>query len=256
MRIGLSLFVLSWCVSACGGASPTAEAPSGAELAQEEELVAEDEEQEAGKVAAAEVAGPEPIPTSCHREGEICTPSPAWVKKLCSTNIYPDVALALFHADAPFSRGYITRKTRAVNASGGPTGGEEWLSLDEEVILLYERSAGNSGMQVSGAEGGFDAIRWDGSCVTLDSHEVTTRKPPQSKPGQIQFRFLGDDTQDALKGVPEVRVVYLERRKECKGAMSGEVTKKCEQKDAELMRVIAQAVKTGALPQFTPQKRP
>lgn len=185
----------------------------------------------------------------------MCTAPPQWVKKVCG-NIYPDVALVLFSPKSPFTRGYLTRKTKAVNASGGVTSGDEWLAFDEEVVLLYERGAPKGGLQMSGAEGGYDAIRWDGSCVTLDLTEVTTDKAPKPKRGRIDWRYLGEDMQEALKAVPSVRDAFVARKKECKGAYSGDVSKACVQKDEALTAAIVEAVQSGAAELPEPAKRP
>lgn len=195
------------------------------------------------------------IPKSCHGSGSACTADPKWVKKLCG-DVYPDVALVLFSRDSPFSRGYLTRKTKAVNASGGVTSGSEWLEFDEEVILVYERKGPAGGMQVSGAEGGFDAIRMDGSCVTLDASEVTLRPAPAPKYAHIDFRYLGDDIQEVLKATPNIFSAFTERKKECKGAYSGDVSKKCVQKDEALTVAILHALKSGEVKLPDPAKRP
>jgi hypothetical protein len=173
---------------------------------------------------------------------------------LCA-DLYPDVALYLFRKDSPFSHGYITRKTKAVNASGGVTSGDEWLSFDEEVVVLFERRAGG-GIQVSGAEGGFDALRVDGSCVTLDSTELTFTRPPKAKYASVQWRYLGDDIQEALKANTTVFDTYVARKKECKGAYSGDVSKKCMDLDAKLNAIIIDGLKSGTVSIPEPQKRP
>lgn len=237
----------------CGGSSAEAESPASeapleetSEEAAASAEVAEKEEPEA--------SGPGAIPSSCHKQGVACTADPKWVKKLCA-DVHADVALYLFRPESPFSRGYLTRKTKAVNASGGVTSGDEWLVFDEEVVLLYERSSAG-GMQVSGAEGGFDAIRWDGSCVTLDSTEVTLQKAPNPKRARIEWRFLGEDVQEALKENAEIRQAVAARKQECKGAYSGDVSKACVQKDEALMKSIAAAITKGAVKLPEPQKRP
>lgn len=202
-----------------------------------------------------EATGPSAIPTTCHKDGSVCTASPKWVKKVCS-DVYPDVALVLFSPKSPFTRGYLTRKTKAVNASGGVTSGDEFLAFDEEVVLVYERAGPAGGMQISGAQGGYDAIRWDGSCVTLDSTEVSTHRAPSPKRGRIDWRYLGEDVQEALKAVPAVRDAFIARKKECKGAYSGDVSKACIQKDDALTKAIVDAVQSGKASLPEPAKRP
>ena len=192
--------LLSLCLLGCGAGSKDVESPApaptdeGPPQGSESAASAPEEETEA------EASGPAAIPNTCHNGDSPCTASPKWVKRLCS-DVYPAVALYLNQPDSPFTRGYLSRKTKAINASGGVTSGDEWLEFDEQVVLLFHRSAGPGGMQVSGAEGGFDAIRWDGSCVTLDGSEVRLQKPPSPKTANIDWRYLGEDVQDALKAV-------------------------------------------------------
>lgn len=202
-----------------------------------------------------DAAGPVSIPTTCHDGSDPCTADPKWVKRLCQ-DVYPAVALYLNSPASPFTRGYLSRKTKAVNASGGATSGDEWLKFDEQVVLLYHRKANLGGMSVSGAEGGFDAIRWDGGCVTLDGSEVRMEKPPEPLQANIDWRYLGEDVQEALKAVPSVRDAYVARKQECKGAYSGDVSKECEKKDVALRKAIVKAVQSGEAKLPVPARRP
>lgn len=241
---------------ACGGAPREPVAPSEAEASTDSTVEEPSPSAPATAPEARESDGPSALPNACDpRDTEYCTAPPRWVKKLCA-DVHPSVALHLFHPSSPFTHGYLTRKTKATNASGGVTSGDEWLRFDEEVVLLVHRGASSSGIQVSGAEGGFDAMRWDGSCVTLDSTEVTTRKPPEPKFGRIDWRFLDDETQEALKKDERIREAFVARKKECKGAHSGDVSKACVQKDEALIRSIVEAVKAGRVSLPVPAKRP
>jgi hypothetical protein len=110
-------------------------------------------------------------------------------------------------------------------------------------------------MQVSGAGGSFDALRWDGSCVTLQSEEMTLSKAPSPKYPPIDFRYLDDDTQEALRKDEKINAAWLARRKECKGATSGEVSLKCVKADEGLTKsVIAFIRGGGTIPE--PKKLP
>jgi len=177
------------------------------------------------------------------------------VKKLCQ-DVYPGVALYLFQSKSPFTHSYLSRKTKAVNASGGATSGSEWLAFDEEVVLLYARIPSSSGIVVSGAEGGYDAMRLDGSCVTLDASEVTMDVPPSPKYTEVPWRYLGDDMEAALLKVPAIKEAYIARRKECKGAFSGEVSAKCVKLDAALNATIVASLKNGVTDLPQPASRP
>jgi hypothetical protein len=246
MRSWFALVAMSQVVATvlmgCGGATApkegavapegesTVEAPAPAPSAEDEPA---DEE-----VATSE------LPTACHKEGDVCTPDPKWVKRLCG-DVYPNIALHMFREGTPWTRGYATRKVKAWNASGGATSGDEWVLFDEEVILLYARNANLGGMQVSGASGGYDALRWDGSCVTFSGEEVTTRRPPQAKHGRVEWRYLEGPIQEALREDENVNEAYKQRRQECKGAFSGSVSKKCVQADEALVSSIIGAVRKG-----------
>jgi hypothetical protein len=226
-----------------GAASDAATEESAAEAKVNPEASAEDAEE---SVAT--------MPKQCAKPGaDKCLPSSAFVTKLCQGN-FPSVALVMFQKSMPWTRGYLTRKTRAWNASGGASDAGE-LAFDEEVLVLRHRSSDMGGMQVSGAGGGYDAIRWNGSCVTLAAEELTLKLPPKAKNSKVEWRFLDDNAQEALRNDPKVDAAYKERRNECKGATMGTVTLKCEKADAKLSDTIVQYVRGGGtLPD--PEKLP
>jgi len=244
---------LSFILSACGGAAPTAESP---EVDSQDSSEGAESASADGESGEEEHVGPWDIPTACSDGDSPCTPDPKWVKKLCE-DVYPGVALYLFQESSPFTKGYISaRKVKAVNASGGATSGEEWLVFDEEVVLLYHRVSGPGGMQVSGAGDGYEAMRLDGSCVTLGGDEVRTHVPPQPKHVAVPWRFIGKDMQNVLRSSPSIKPYYIERRTECKGAFSGTVTDKCIKKDKKLNEVIIEALKSGEVKLPQPDERP
>lgn len=227
---------------ACGGSKAPAESPSGGEAASdaaaEPDAPAEDSKSSSG---ASGDSGA--IPTDCYKPSGLCVPSPKFVKKLCN-NRFPSIALYLFGNGSKWAHGYLTRKTEAWNASGGASAGG-YLEFDEEVLLLAERKADTGGMQVSGAGAGYDAIRWDGSCVTLSGEELTRDRPPAVKTPRIEWRFLDDNVQEALRKDDKINAAYLERRKECKGAASGDVSAKCVKADTQLSDAIVGFVRGG-----------
>lgn len=244
------------CMLGCGGAQPAVETATPAT----EPTQASQPETAPSADQATENSGPGTdgkwvIPSSCHKTGDICTPDPRWVKQLCQ-DVYPAVALYLFQEKSPFTHAYLSRKTKAVNASGGATSGSEWLAFDEEVVLLYHRAANTGGIQVSGESGGFDAMRLDGSCVTLDAAEVRMEVPPTPKYTEVPWRYLGDDVEKSLLGVPAIKDAYIARRKECKGAFSGEVSAKCVKLDAALNATIVASLKQGDTDLPQPEQRP
>lgn len=191
----------------------------------------------------------EKIPTECSKYSEdTCIPAGKWVSRLCA-DVYAEVALFMFQSGTPWQRVYLTRETDAVNASGGASVVGK-LAFDEEVLVLRHRVAGADDVQVGSGGGSYDALRWDGSCVSLEGEEVTTNRPPVAKTSRVEWRWLGDDMQAALRKDPKVNETFLARKKECKGVTMGAVTKKCEQLDKKLIEVTVEHVRsTSSLPQ-------
>ncbi|HMJ12240.1 MAG TPA: hypothetical protein VK524_12535, partial [Polyangiaceae bacterium] len=183
------------------------------------------------------------LPTSCSRSEGPCTPARKWVERLCAGS-FPSAALRLFGKGSPWTRGYLTRKTGAWNAAGGASEPVQ-LEFDEEVIVLLERTPNASGIQVSGAGGGYEALRWDGGCVTLAKEELTLKRPPQPLAAKVEWRFLDPATRDALSLDETVKQAYQDRRNECKGASSGTVSLKCVKADTKLSQVIVDYVRNG-----------
>lgn len=220
-----------------GGSGPeSAEAAAAGEAS--EKAVSESE----GEAKPAALAG---VPAACAREssGGYCLPDERFVRKLCD-DVHADVALWMFRQGTPWTRAYLTRKTEAWNASGGASVQGE-LQFDEEVLILRERSLDSGGIQVSGAMGSYDALRWNGSCVSLMAEEITKRSPPRLLHSRVEWRWLSDAMQEALRQNPEIVEIYRARRKECKGVSIGEVSQKCEQLDKKLVDVIVQHVRAG-----------
>ena len=238
----LFICLLASSLGACGGGKP-AQSADAEEGAAEGSAAGADSDVAAEEQEDADSEGAGGLPTKCYKDKDPCVPPPKFVQALCS-DTYPAVTLHMFAPSAPWGRGYLKGRVKAWNASGGVSDNEAWLEFDEEVVLLKKRG-GPQGIQVSGAEGGYDALRWDGSCVTLDSSEVTLSTPPRPKAAKVEWRFLDGATQEALRSSETVTEAYRARRQECKGAVSGEVSKKCVTADAKLSEVIVQHVRDG-----------
>jgi len=189
-----------------------------------------------------EAASDERVPTKCALT-DPCRPPAKWVDALCR-DVHPGLGVYLFQQSFPWERRYMTRKTEAVNASGGATR-EGFLEFDEEVLILKMRKAPAGGMQVSGQSESYDALRWDGSCVTLSGEEITKNVPPAPKHAFVTWRFLDDSIQDALKEDGDLRDIYRDWRKECKGAASGEVSKACEKLDKKISQAVVGFIRKG-----------
>jgi len=238
-------------LAGCGGAQQPADAPKGSS---EASAPASDESgpaAESDSEAEGEASGG--LPTKCHKGTDPCVPPPKFVDSLCS-DTYAGVALHMFVPSSPWTKAYLKGKVKAWNASGGVSDNESYLEFDEEVVILKKRG-GPGGIQVSGAEGGYDALRWDGSCVTLDASEVSLSAPPKPKAAKVEWRFLDEATQNALRESETVTEAYRTRRKECKGAVSGEVSKKCVVADDALSQKIVDHVRSGGA-LGTPERMP
>jgi hypothetical protein len=236
---------------ACGSSpGKTAETAEKAEAAEDSEAAPEAKADEAKSDESKSAASG--IPTECAKSGDVCTPDKAFVNRLCAGS-YPSIALFMFGKSTPWTRGYLTRKTEAWNASGGASAGG-FLEFDEEVLVLVTRKAGPGGIQV-GSGVGYDALRWNGTCVTLSGEELTLQKPPQPKTAKVEFRQLEEGTKEALRTDQGVNEAFLTRRKECQAATMGEVSLKCVKADTKLGEVIVEYVRGGgSVP--APQKLP
>lgn len=248
--------LLSLLLVACGGAEKTVETPepTATDAATEEAAPREGAEATAGHDAAEDESAVG-LPEKCAKQdGELCMPPNSFVKKLCAGD-YPSVAAVMFQAGTPWTRGYLVHPVEAWNASGGGSSPEK-LATDEEVIMLRHRSSNlPEGMSVSGASGGYDALRWDGMCVTLEEGHLRFDAPGEPKNARVIWARLDLDMRDALKKDPEVLDAYIEHKKECKGVTMGKVSKACEKVDASFSVLLAKHIREkGGLP--PPSKLP
>lgn len=218
----------------CGSSSPSATQSAS-------QLAVEDKE----KSAATEPAEAKELPSECTPNAAgLCVPPEEWVKRLCGGS-YPDVALAMFGKGTPWTRGYLRRTMDAWSASGGASSNEK-VVFDEEVLLVMHRAPDTGGMQVSGAGGGsYEALRWNGTCVSLAAEEVTTRLPPKAKHPSIPWKSLELKTREALEADEKVGPMVAEQRKECKGSTFGEVSGKCAKAGEKLSGVIVNYIRNG-----------
>jgi hypothetical protein len=224
-------------LAACGGAQ--AVKPAEAPAAPSDTAPAPAPEANAKAPAPASIT----VPTTCAKPGKSCLPDAQFTKRMCNDR-FPSIALYLFGNGLPFTHGYLTRKTQAWNAEGGASD-NTFLEFDEEVLLLVERSADTGGMQVSGAGGSYEALRWNGSCVTLAKEEVTLDKPLAPKVPNLEWRFLDDNVQAALREDTIINTAVRKRSKECKGAVSGDVSLACVKADDRLTQVVVSYLRKG-----------
>ena len=255
LRIGLVLLWAGASASAvvgCGSSAPKPETP----VAEAPAVAASDKSDGGGRASEAEdkasadaPASPGEaavaMPAACADPGKSpCTMSIAAAKKICAKS-NPDIAVALFAKDAPWTKVYVAvQKADSFNGLGGPSS-EQKLTFDEELVVLGERKADFGGMSVSGAGASYDLMRWDGTCATLSVAEVTNRRPPKPKHATVPFRSLSDSLLRALREDARVSALIDERRKHCKGATMGDVTAACERADRALNDRIVDAVRGG-----------
>jgi hypothetical protein len=181
------------------------------------------------------------LPSACaDPKATVCTPPGAFVERLCSKP-HQDVALALFAPSTPFTRGYLRGRL-------------DELTMDEEVLVLRFHAPQKNGIVVGSGNGTYDVLRWDGSCSTgVEAEMVSRNKPPHARSAHLQWHRLPTPVQDALIASSDaVKRAHAKRGKECKGAMSGDVSAACEKADDALVAAVVEYVRSGgALPPAT-----
>ena len=174
------------------------------------------------------------MPTACaDKSADVCTPPSSFVDRLC-TKPHQDAALALFSSGTPFSRLYLKGKM-------------DELAWDEEVLALRYHAVPKGGMQIGGAAGSYDVLRWDGSCsMAVDADMLTKNRPARPRTARLKWHRIGDRSQTALITASEtVKKMHARRGKECQGAMSGDVSSACEKADGALGDAIVEFVRGG-----------
>jgi hypothetical protein len=185
---------------------------------------------------------------SCKPTGDgDCMPPSTWVDKLCS-GVHPEVALHMFRGGSPWKRLYSRARAPAYNGAGGPSLSDERVEKGEELIALRRNSdaRGSSAGEMSiGDTAGYDLLRWNGSCVTMHDGEFSPKTPRRRQHARVEWRWLGDEVRSALQTDGTVKEAYVARRKECKGATLGQVTKKCVERENSLVSAIVEYVRSG-----------
>jgi hypothetical protein len=199
---------------------------------------------------------PDTVPNACaSNERGMCLPDADYSRRLC-TSSYPEVALAMFGKDTPWTRVYLAGNTESWNTAGGRSARMK-LAFDEEVIVLARRAPRTGGIVMTGIGDTFDVLRWDGSCVSLEQGEITQRKPPQAKRATIPWSHLTEATRTALRSAPKVEASLAKLSKDCDGLTSASDAgrAKCTKAETALTNAIADHVRSGAsLP--APGRRP
>jgi hypothetical protein len=197
-----------------------------------------------------EVVSVSTIPGDCSGDSETCVPPSPWVSKLCN-GVYPEVALHMFRKGTPWTRLFSKARAPAFNtASGSPSLSDEKVDMHEELIALRRNDDGRgmrAGEMQMGEIAGYDVLRWNGSCVTLHDGEFSTKPPRRGRVAhsRIEWRWLSDPIRSALQTDGDVHEAYLARRKECRGATMGTVSKECVKQDNQLVDAIVAYVRSG-----------
>lgn len=204
-----------------------------------------------GASAAPAVHG---VPRTCAVAGApVCVPDAAFVRRMCNGS-FPDVALLLMAKGAPFTRMYMLGDVDGWNADGGASARAR-LRFAEEMLVLRRRTPPSNGIVVGSGGAGYLVMRWDGNCYTLEDTELTTRRPASPRHAPMPWRFYAEPTKDALLKSPKILAAYQRRGKECKGAVSGVVSRACERADTALSEAIVAEVR-GGLELPTPEHLP
>jgi len=181
---------------------------------------------------------PSPLPKACaDPAAALCTPPGRFVERLCD-KAHQDVALALLTRGTPFTRLYLRGKL-------------DELLFDEEVLALRFHAPSKTGMVVGSGAGTYDVLRWDGSCATgIEAEAITQTRPPNPRSARVKWHRIEPKAQDVLiAGSDAVKRAHAKRGKECRGAMTGDVSAACEKADAALGdAVVAYLRGGGSLP--------
>jgi len=232
-----TLGALVFCLAACAGAAPSAAAPVGSPASS-------DTSTPGGGGPVATVKGTSTptddpgLPSECaDPAAPVCTPPADFADRLCDKP-HQDVALSLLARGTPFSRGYLR-------------GNLDELGFDEEVLIVHFHAPQKGGIVVGSNLGTYDVLRWDGTCSRgVEAEMITKAEPASPKVARIRWNRMGARTQDALVAASDaVKRARAKRGKECKGAMTGEVSATCDKADDALTNAVVDYVRSGgALP--------
>jgi hypothetical protein len=236
----LAVPLLAVVPAACGSAPPPAPSAPASDPSPSSPA-AQAVQKSAGKSTPTDDA-PEPapsgdsggLPTACaNPSAAFCTPPSDFVDRLCAKP-HQGAALALLAHDTPFTRLYVRGRV-------------DELIADEEVIVLRFHAPQKGGMIVGSNSGSYDLLRWDGTCsMAMEAEVVTRTAPPHATTAHVQWHHISAHVQDVLIASSDaVKKAHAKRGKECKGAMTGDVSAACEKADRALVAAIVDYVRSG-----------
>ncbi len=235
MRAPSLLFAL-FVLPSCGGSTPSRPQPA----TPSPDAPGPTDPTPAAAASADALATPaQHLPGACaDASSTVCGLPNDFIERLCVKPMQ-DVALALFAKETPFTRLYLRGKL-------------DELAFDEEVLALRFHAQPKNGMVVGSGNGSYDVLRWDGTCSRgIEAEMVVRARPPRPRSAHVQWHRIGTRLQDTLIAASEpVKRAHAKRGKECKGAMSGDVSKACENADQALVDAIVDHVRTqGGVPE-------
>jgi hypothetical protein len=178
-------------------------------------------------VAAVVAAPPPPAPAdetpaaTCEKpdgaaDDAKCFPSEAYREWLCGRGD-PGAAVALFHKGGPWTRAYLARDVESWDPSRRSK--RSHLAFDEEVIVLHPNKPSGDVVVVGATNAlgwtSLDAVRADGTCVSLMADEITMKRPPAPKHATIAWEKLPERTRTELLASPELRKKGEQMTKAC-----------------------------------------
>ncbi len=143
----------------------------------------------------------------------------------------------MFKKGTPWTRAYM-RLDRELWFAGKKLSSPVLAPRGEELLILKERGGG-SGIVIGG--GSYDALRWNGTCVSVASDEVTLKSPSAVEVATIKWKYLPDATQDSLLENTVIKSSYRARMKKCR-ASGGDA---CDRAERDLSQRIAAHVRDG-----------
>jgi hypothetical protein len=106
-------------------------------------------------------------------------------------------------------------------------------------------SDSNPGGEIQVSSGAsFYAFRWNGTCVKLTEEEVSSDFPPRRRIAAVEWNWIEDAQQEALRADPALARAEELRRKSCKGVRRGTVDSRCGAADEALRQHIERFVRS------------
>ena len=171
---------------------------------------------------------------------DACFASESYRSWLCGRSD-PAAAVAMFRKGTPWMRGYVSRDLESWDP--GRRSQKVRLALDEEVLVLHPYTP-SSGVVVVGSTNtqgwsSVDAIRADGTCVSLMADEITSKRPPAPKHATIAWERLTEQVRGELLSSPELKKKADQMLKACgAGAPSGAAIAGCSKAKNKLTDAV------------------